>query len=154
MTIKSESLVSRRCRRRAGASHRAKSASSESRVLRLYSFEIIIESSRALSHSPLGDRLPVKYHYPKTWVFACGSFQVRIRLRASLLLQWERCQGHRDAGLLEIHHQIETNLRYHKRVASVCLEPHIRQFFTCTCASLLKISLRLRDPHTLRPGSR
>ena len=37
----------------------------------------------------------------------------------------------------------------------VCFEPHIGQFFTCTrAASFLKISSRLRDPRTLRPGSR
>ena len=35
------------------------------------------------------------------------------------------------------------------------MEPHIGQFFTSTrAAPLLKISSRLRDPRTLRPGSR
>ena len=48
-------------------------------------------------------------------------------------------------------------LRLHKSLRVACLEPYIGQFFTCTlAASLLKISSRfkLRDPRTLRPGSR
>ena len=35
----------------------------------LYSVKILPGEPR-----PLGDRVQVKYHYPKTWVFACGSF--------------------------------------------------------------------------------
>ena len=38
-------------------------------LLSLHSVEILPGDPR-----PLGDRLPVKYHCPKTWVFACGSF--------------------------------------------------------------------------------